>query len=146
MVSITRQTVTLCHYPMFTQTWSWFKHRTCLYKWCPHTSGWPHIWNTSQCTILQQMPQFTHDSTLKKNQQIHPAIYTATYSETPISHNAQTGAVYIHHHTLFIGVSSTQSHTPTHDFLKNYRSFSASRTSNLECNLLFTVWSLTMPH
>lgn len=90
----------------------------------------PHIWNTSQGTILQQMPQFTHNSTLKKNQQIHPAIYAATYSETPINHNAQTGAVYIHHCTLFIGVSSAQSHTPTHDFLKNYHSFRASRTSN----------------
>jgi hypothetical protein len=29
------------NYPMFMQTWSWFKHRICLYKWCPHTSGWP---------------------------------------------------------------------------------------------------------
>jgi len=65
------------------------------------------------------MPQFTQNLTLKeKNQQIHLAIHVATYSETPISHNAQTGAVYTHHRTLFIGVSPAQSHTPTHDFLK----------------------------
>lgn len=58
----------------------------------------------------------------RKNQQIHPAIHAATYSETPISHNAQTGAVYTHHHMLITGVSSARSHTPTHththDFLK----------------------------
>jgi len=51
---------------MFAHTCSWFKHRTYLYKWCPHTSGKPCIRNTAQCTILQQMPQFNYNSTLKE--------------------------------------------------------------------------------
>lgn len=120
--SLTRQTVTtLCHYPMFTHISLWFKHRTCLCTWCPHTSGRPCMWNTSQCTILQQMPQFTHNSTLKERRK--KSTNSSSYSHsnilrTPISHNAQTGAVCTHHRTLFIGVSSARSHTPTHRTLK----------------------------